>query len=129
MRLQTETIISLSKETLATHPPDVHSYNNLQLWKEEILTIFNYKYLEFNQYSTNENKINLYIIKFDRCRAVCAYIYYPYSWIFPALWRLFVVQTQFIAVLNRRKARLLAEYAAQIWRVVVMKPFGYVFDG
>lgn len=38
------------------------------------------------------------------------------------------MQTQFIAVLNWRKACLLAEYAAQIWRVIVVKPFGYVFD-
>lgn len=75
MRLQTETIISKSKETLTTHPPDVHNYNNLQLWKVNLLTNFDYKYLEFNQYFTNENKINLDIIKFDRCRAVCADIF------------------------------------------------------
>ena len=75
MRLQTETMISKFKETLATHPPDVHNYNNLQLWKVELLTNFDYKYLEFNQYFTNENKINLVIIKFDRYRVVCAYIF------------------------------------------------------
>ena len=35
--------------------------------------------------------------------------------------------SRFVPVLNGGEAGLLSEYAAQIWRVVVMQPFGYFF--